>query len=1073
MNAPRVSAASFVLLALSLLASPGPATAAPAARPADADTSSKPKTLSDRFEGMTYRCIGPFRGGRVTAVTGVRHQPLTFYMGATGGGVWKTTDGGSNWESLGDKDFKRGSIGAIAVSESDPNVIYVGTGEAPVRGNVSGGDGVYKSTDGGQTWKNVGLHDAGQIARIRIHPKDPDLVYVAVQGHVFGPNHERGVYRSEDGGKTWKNVLAVNDSTGASDLSMDPNNPRVLYAGFWQAIRRPWEFVSGGKGSGLWRSFDGGDTWKKLANGLPEGLVGKVGVAASQARPGRVWALVESKRGGLFRSDDRGDKWTWVNDDHKLRERAWYYTWVYPDTRNPDKLYVPSVYMHRSSDGGRSFSSMPVPHGDNHDLWIDPDDPDRMILGNDGGATITFNGGRTWSTQNNQPTAQFYRVAVDDQFPYWVYGAQQDNSSLAIPSGVTGGGIGETDWHVIGGGESGWIAPSLKDPQIEFGGGYGGSITRYDHRLDSGREVTAWPQLASGRPTSVLKYRWQWNAPILISRWDSTTVYHAAQVLLKSRDEGQTWDVISPDLTRNDRAKQGLSGGPITVDVTGVEVYGTIFALSESPVKQGVMWAGSDDGLVHVTRDGGGHWENVTPKGMPEWIQVNCIDASPHDPACAYVAATRYKFDDDQPYLYKTTDYGKSWTRINTGIPSGAFTRAVREDPARRGLLYAGTEAGIYVSFDDGAHWEAFQRNLPAVPITDLVVKNSDLVVATQGRAFWILDDLTPLRRWSDALARSDAALLPPRPAYRYQSQTFGEDDAPRSLGKNLPNGVIVNYWLREKPGPKDSVKIEIFSGDSLLRTFTSGTKDTSATLEERAARADAAAEKEKPLEPHAGMNRFLWDMRVLKPTLVPKAVFNEGDKSPPKVGAGTYRVRLTTAGHTFTETAEVRPQPHGLASAADLEAQFDLLNAIRDRLSEAHVAVMTSREVRQQVTDLVARAERIGKAGDLAKRSKTLIEKLQAVEDDLINPEIRADEDDLNYPPKLDHDLTALAGVVGSADARPTDGSVAYFHVLEQKLGEVRQRLAGVLAHELEDFNAAVRAQGIPPVIPAPKIEK
>jgi len=1067
MRMARSIAALLIFIALPSLAG-SPAGAAPSA---DADTA-KARTLSDRFEGMSFRCIGPYRGGRVCAVTGVRHRPLTFYMGATGGGVWRTTDGGSNWEVLTDKDFKRGSIGAIAVAESDPNVIYVGSGEEPVRGNVSAGDGVYKSSDGGQTWKNVGLRDAGQIARVRVHPNNPDLVYVAAQGHVFGPNHERGIYRSEDGGRTWKNVLAVNDSTGASDLSMDPSNPRVLYAGFWQHLRRPWEFVSGGRGSGLWRSLDGGDTWKKLTNGLPEGLLGKVGVAASAARPGQVWALVESKRGGLYRSDDRGDKWTWVNDEHKIRERAWYYTWVYPDPRNPDKLYLPNVFMHRSTDGGRSFSNLSVPHGDNHDLWIDPDDPDRMILGNDGGATITYNGGRTWSTEDNQPTAQFYRVAVDDRFPYWVYGAQQDNSSVATPSGVTGNGIGATDWHVIGGGESGWIAPSPRDPEVEFGGGYGGSLVRYDHRLESWREVTAWPQLASGRPTRILRYRWQWNAPTLISRWDSTTVYHAAQVLLKSRDEGQTWQEISPDLTRNDVSKQGLSGGPITIDVTGVEVYCTIFALAESPVKQGVMWAGSDDGLIHVTRDGGGHWENVTPKGLPEWSQINCIDASPHDAACAYVAATRYKLDDDQPLLYRTADYGRSWTRIVTGIPAGSFTRAIREDPARRGLLYAGTETGLFVSFDDGGHWEGFQRNLPATPITDLLVKNSDLVIATQGRSFWILDDLTPLRRWNDTMARADAALLPPRPAYRFQSQPPG-DEPPRNVGQNLPNGVIVNYWLAKKPGPKDRVKLEIFSGDSLLRSFTNEKKDPEPTLQEQAARAEAEEYKEKPLEPRAGLNRFLWDMRVLKPTLVPKAVFNEGDKAPPKVGAGTYTVRLTAAGKTFRETAEVRPQPHGLASQGDLKAQFALLAAIRDRLSEAHVAVMTSREVRQQITDLVARAGRIGRAGDLEAKSKPLIEKLKGIEDDLINPEIKADEDDLNYPPKLDHDFTALAGVVGSADARPTDGSEAYYRTLEEKLVAVRKRLADVLARDLEDFNGAVRSPGIPAIVAAPKIER
>ena len=1067
-----------VLVAIALL-SAAPSFGAPAkssaSRPAAPAAAEKetPKLFADQFEGLTFRCIGPYRGGRVCAVTGVRHQPLVFYMGATGGGVWRTTDGGSNWEVLSDKDFGRGSIGAIAVSESDPNVIWVGTGEAPIRGNVSAGDGIYKSTDGGHTWKNMGLKSSGQIARIRIHPTDPQRVYVAVQGHAFGPNHERGVFRSEDGGQTWKNVLFVNDSTGACDLSMDPGNPRVLYAGFWQVIRRPWELVSGGAGSGLWRSLDGGDTWKKLTNGLPEGILGKVGVAASPARPGRVWASIESKRGGLYRSDDRGDKWTWVNDEHKIRERAWYYSWVYPDPQDAEKLYMPSVFMHVSTDGGRSFSNLSVPHGDNHDLWIDPDDPDRMILGNDGGATITFNGGRTWSTEDNQPTAQFYRVAVDDRFPYWVYGAQQDNSSVAVPSAVSGRGIERTDWHPVGGGESGWIAPSPRDPDLLYGGGYGGSLTRYRHIIDSEREVTPWPQLASGRPTRDLRYRFQWNAPAIVSRHDSVTVYHAAQVLLRSRDEGQSWEEISPDLTRNDRSKQGRSGGPITVDVTGVEVYGSIFALSESPLQAGLLWAGSDDGLVHVTRDDGKHWENVTPKGIPDWIQINSIDASPHDKASAYVAATRYKFDDDQPYLYRTHDYGKTWTKIVTGIPDGAFTRVIREDVSRRGLLYAGTENGLFVSFDDGGHWEAFQRNLPHVPVTDLAVKNSDLVVATQGRSFWILDDLTPLRRWTPELSASDATLLPPRPAYRFQSAPPGDEGPPKGVGQNPPNGVIVNYWLKKKPEKKEHVKIEIFSGDSLLRAFTSEKPEPESTLQAQAARTERDSEKDKPLEPHAGFNRFVWDMRVIKPTLVPKAVFNEGDKSPPKVGAGTYTVRMTALGHTYSQPADVLPRTNGIASAADLKEQFDLLAAIRDRLSEAHVAVLTSRDVRQQVDDLVGHAERAGKGAALKDRAKRLDEKLQAIEDDLINPEIKADEDDLNYAPKLDHDLTALAGVVGSADARPTDASVVYFHTLEKQLDAVRARLDDVLRNDLADFNAAVRAQGIDPVVPAPKIDR
>ncbi|HKC23435.1 MAG TPA: glycosyl hydrolase, partial [Thermoanaerobaculia bacterium] len=708
-----------------------------AEQPKGAVPKEKPKTFSDLLGGMTFRSIGPYRGGRVTAVAGVRGDRLTYYFGGSGGGVWKTSDGGSNWEPVSDKDFKTGSVGAIAVSESDPNVVYAGMGESPIRGNLSHGDGVWKSTDAGLSWRNVGLRDSRQIARVRVHPVHNEVVWVAAQGHPWAPNEERGVYRTQDGGATWKKVLGVDDRTGACDLALDPSNPRILYAAFWQVVRRPWELVSGGPGSSLYRTTDGGDTWKKLTEGLPEEAWGRVGVAASGARPGRVFAMVEAaKKGGLYVSDDSGEKWKQVNDEHKIRERAWYYSWVYPDPKNAEVVWLPNVQMHRSADGGRSFEKVSVPHGDNHDLWIDPDDPSRMILGNDGGATITPNGGRTWTTQGNQPTAQFYRVTTDDRFPYWVYGSQQDNSSVAIPSGVPGEAIDSSDWHSVGGGESGWIAPSPRNPDIVFGGEYGGQITRYDHRTRETRQIMAWPQLADGHATKELKYRFQWNAPIVISPHDPGILYHASHVLLRSTDEGETWEEASPDLTRNDPSKEGKSGGPISTDVTGVEVYDTIFALAPSKHEKGVIWAGSDDGLVHITRDDGKTWQNVTPAGIPAWIQINSLEVSPHDKATAYVAATMYKHDDFRPYLYRTNDYGKTWTKIVNGIPDGAFTRVVREDAARRGLLYAGTETGLFVSFDDGANWIPFQRNLPAVPITDMQVKNGDLVVATQGRAF-------------------------------------------------------------------------------------------------------------------------------------------------------------------------------------------------------------------------------------------------------------------------------------------------------------------------------------------------
>ncbi|HTR02903.1 MAG TPA: glycosyl hydrolase [Thermoanaerobaculia bacterium] len=1058
-----------VLLAAAALAASA-ALADPSGSAPGSATTIAEKGLSDRFEGLEFRLIGPFRGGRVTAVAGVRHDPYTFYFGATGGGVWKTTDGGSNWQVVSDKDFRTGSIGAIAVAESDPNVIYVGTGEEPIRGNVSHGDGVYKSTDAGRSWKNVGLRDSRQIARVRVHPSNPDLVYVAAQGHVWGPNAERGIFRSEDGGKTWKKILYVDEKTGASDLAMDPGNPRVLYAAFWQVVRHPWELVSGGAGSSLWKSTDGGDTWKKLTEGLPEGLWGKVGVAVAPSKPGRVYAFVEAKHGGLFRSEDFGAKFTHVNDEHKIRERAWYYSWVYPDPKNADVVYLPNVEMHRSNDGGKSFATMRVPHGDNHDMWIDPDDPGRFIVGNDGGATITFNGGRSWSTLDNQPTAQFYRVTTDNQFPYWVYGSQQDNSNVCIPSGVVGDGIDRTDWHPAGGGESGWMAVDPKDSNVVYAGEYGGVITRYDHRTKQSRIVMAWPQLADGHATSDLKYRFQWNAPIMISPNDPKALYHASQILLRSRDAGETWEEISPDLTRNDKSKQGKSGGPITIDVTGVELYGVIFALGESTAEPGVIWAGSDDGLVHVTRDDGRTWQNVTPKGMPEWIQINAIEASPRTKGTAYVAATMYKWDDFRPYLYKTTDYGKTWTKITNGIPDGAFTRVVREDPVRPGLLYAGTEIGLYVSFDDGASWQPFQRNLPYTPIADLAVKDGDLVVATQGRAFWILDDLTALRQWSDSIGGSAAHLFPPRPTVRFDVETPREGEGgAEAAGTNVPAGVVVDYWLKETPKDGQKVTLEFLDGDTVLRSSSNQKAPKVEDLKKRAAQEEGEKDRDKPLEPKAGVNRFVWDLRVMKPSLVPKAVFNEGTKAPPKVAPGTYAVRLTVDGKSSTQPIEVRPHPAGAATAADLKAQYDLLKAIRDRLSETHDTVLAIRDVRAQVEEVGARAERLGKGDALAKQAAAVAAKLTAVEEQLTNPLIVADEDDLNYEPKLDHDWVYLAAVVASADAKPLATSVQYYGLLAGRLDAIRAQYTAVLDTDVKAFNQAVAAAAIPPVAPAP----
>ncbi|HET7453797.1 MAG TPA: glycosyl hydrolase [Thermoanaerobaculia bacterium] len=1065
---PKCTALFAAAVAVLVLAAPGDAANKKAA-PEAAET----KSLSDRFEGLQFRCIGPYRGGRSTAVTGVRGQPLTFYFGGTGGGVWKTSDGGSHWEPISDKDFKTGSVGSIAVSESDPNVVWVGMGESPIRGNVSNGDGVWKSTDSGHTWKNVGLKDSYQISRVIVHPHDPDLAYVAALGHVWGSNAERGVYRTEDGGKTWKKVLFVDDKTGASDLSMDATNPRVLYAAFWQASRKPWTLESGGPGSALYKSTDGGDTWKRLTeNGLPAGIWGRVGVAASPVKAGLVFAMIDAQndKGGLYRSDDWGEKWTRVSDDHGIRQRAWYYSWIFPDTKNADVLYLPNVEFYKSSDGGKSLQKMSVPHGDNHDMWIDPDDSNRMILGNDGGATITFNGGRTWSTQDNQPTAQFYRVITDDRYPYWVYGAQQDNSTVGIPSGVPGfGGITANEWYDVGGGESAWIAPDPRNPEIVYAGGYGGTITRFDRKTRQYRAIDPWPQLADGHATKDLKYRYQWNAPIIVSKHDPKVLYFAAQKLMRSTDEGQTWTEASPDLTRNDPEKEPASGGPIQHDVTGVEVYDTIFALTESPTEPGVLWAGSDDGLVHITRDDAKTWQNVTPKGMPEWIRVNAIDASAREKGTAYVAATMYQFDDQKPYLFKTADYGATWKKIDAGIPDGAFTRVVREDPARAGLLYCGTERGLFISFDDGASWQPFQRNLPVVPITDLTVKNGDLVVATQGRSFWILDDLEPLRQWSGKIAAESTFLFPPRPATRIQIESIEDLGGPPSTeptGKNMPSGVLIDYWLKDKPAEKSKITLEILSGGKVIRKFDNEKKDEAKPDDE-----EDANSKEKKLEPKEGLNRFVWDMRIFKPTLVPKAVFNEGDKRPPKVAPGTYQARLTVDGRAFTESFEVKPNPTVGTSAADLEKQFALLEKIRDGLSQTHGTVVKIRDVKAEIKSIQEHADKTGKGSAIDPKAMDLTKKLTAIEEKLVNPNIKSNEDDLNYVPALDHEFTNLAGEVGSADTKPTASQEAYYLVIRKQLDGIIAEFNDAVNKDVADFNRTVEQQKLAPVTVLTKV--
>ncbi|HEX5886090.1 MAG TPA: hypothetical protein VFY67_16225, partial [Pyrinomonadaceae bacterium] len=1028
-----------------------------------------------------YRSIGPYRGGRSAAVAGVPSQPNVYYYGATGGGVWKTTDGGINWDSVSDGSvFGTGSVGAIGISDSDPNVVYVGMGESPIRGNVSHGDGVYKSNDAGKTWKHIGLEDTRQIPRIRVHPKNPDLVYVAALGHVWGPNEQRGVFRSKDGGKTWEKVLSRGNKAGAIDLILDPGNPNTIYAGFWEVYRKPWTLESGGPGGGIFKSTDGGDTWIELTKnpGLPRGMIGKVGIAVSPANPERVWAIVEAEDGGVFRSDNGGQTWTKVNEERRLRQRAWYYTRIYADPKNVDSVYVLNVGFFRSNDGGRTYNTISVPHGDNHDLWIAPDDPNRMIQSNDGGANVSFNGGRSW-TEQDQPTAQFYRVALDNDFPYNVYGAQQDNSTVRIASRTTGNSIGTRDWYDVGGGESGWIAPSPKDSNIVYAGSYGGLTTRYDHRTGQERNISPYPNNPMGAGADVLKYRFQWNFPIIFSAHDPNTLYAAANVLFKSTDEGNSWQVISPDLTRNDKTKQGASGGPITKDNTSVEYYATIFAAMESPVQAGTIWTGSDDGLIHISRDGGSNWSNVTPPGsiMPEWIQINSIDASPHDPATLYVAGTMYKWDDNRPYLYRTSDYGKTWKKITNGIPDTAFTRVIREDPNKRGLLYAGTETGMYVSFDNGDRWQSLQLNLPVVPITDLAIqkREKELVVATQGRSFWILDDLPLLHQMMDAgglNAVTETRLFKPKDNYRMPGGGGFPLPATATVGRNPPNGVVVYYSLKSKP--TNALELEFLdSTGKSIRKFTArirkpGEAEAAPTPSpEGGGFGGGAAAPQVPME--AGLNRFVWDTRYPDAVRFPGLILWAGETRGPKMAPGTYQVKLTVDGKALTQNFEIKSDPRLTTTPADYAKQLELGLKIRDKLTETHNAIIQIRDVRRQVEDLLKRVAGQPNFKVVNDAGTALNKNLTAIEETLYQTKNQSNQDPLNYPIRLNNKLAALGGVVGSAEAAPTAQSYAVYDELVTQIDAQLQKLAQIMRTDVPAFNQLVRDQSIPAIVIKP----
>ncbi|MBT8310041.1 MAG: glycosyl hydrolase [Flavobacteriaceae bacterium] len=991
----------------------------------------------DLYSGLEYRLVGPFRGGRSAAVTGVPGKPNLFYFGATGGGVWKTTDGGRTWESMSDGYFG-GSIGAISVSKSDPNVIYVGGGEKTVRGNVSSGYGVWKSVDAGKTWQSSGLKNTRHIPRIAIDPTDHNIVYAGVLGNIYKPTQERGVYKSTDGGKTWRKTLFANANAGVVDLLIDPTNPRILYASTWRVQRTPYSLSSGGDGSALWKSTDNGETWKEISKneGFPTDTLGIIGVTVSPLNNDRVWAMVENKeKGGLYRSDDGGKTWKQVNSERKLRQRAWYYTRVYADTKDVDKVYVLNVRYHKSVDGGKTFSTHNAPHGDHHDLWIAPENSDRMIIGDDGGAQVTYDGGETWSTYHNQPTSQFYRVTTDNHFPYRIYVAQQDNSTIRITHRTDGRSISDDDWESTAGGESAHIAIDPNNNDIVYGGSYDGFLTRVNHKTGTVRAINVWPDNPMGHGAEGMKYRFQWNFPIIFSKHNPKRLYTFSQHVHVTENEGQSWDIISPDLTRNDPEKLKSSGGPITQDNTSVEYYCTIFAAQESSLKEGLLWVGSDDGLVHVSQNGGQTWDNVTPKGMPEWMMINSIEPSVFDEGTCYIAGTKYKTGDFAPYLYKTTGYGKSWTKITNGINPEHFTRVLREDPKRKGLLYAGTETGMYVSFNDGRNWQPFQLNLPIVPITDLAVKDNNLVVATQGRSVWIIDDLTVLHQLSDAMKNQSTILFKPKDSYRMRG---GSRSGSKTEGTNHPNGVITYFNLMDYKD-KDEVSLTYLDqkGDT-IKSFSTKNK------------------KKDKLEVKKGPNKFVWNMTYEGAERLPGMILWWASLNGPRAIPGEYKVVLNVNGKTQSQPFTVVADKRSESTQADMQKQFDFIKDVNKTMDNAHKSIKKIRKINSQLSAFEKQYKGNEDVKDLLDKAKSLKEEFGKIEKELYQTKNKSGQDPLNFPIKLTNKLGHLNSLVSMGDFPPTEQDIAVKNELSGKINTQLDAFNKLVSDEIKAFNSA-----------------
>ncbi len=1006
------------------------------------------------FKNLKYRLIGPFRGGRSAAVAGSYKNKNTFYFGAVGGGVWKTADGGSNWMNISDKFFG-GSMGSIAVAPSDETIIYAGEGEHTMRGNVSEGlGGIWRSDDGGKNWKNLGLKDGRHIIRIVIHPKNPDVVWVAVIGHLFGPNEERGVFKTMDGGKSWKKVLYANNQTGCSELVMEPGNPMVLYAGTWRVIRTPHSMESGGDGSGLWKSTDGGETWKNItaSRGLPKGTWGIVGVAVAPSNSDKVYALIEHEKGGLFVSNDGGENWTLQCSDNNIRQRAWYYTKVFVDPKNENKVYCPNVGFMFSTDGGKTFKSISTPHGDHHDLWIDPEDGNRMIVADDGGAQVTFDGGANWSTYLNQPTVQVYRLSTDNAFPYRILGGQQDNSAFRIRSRTYGAAITANDFQSTAGGESGYVVADPGNSDITYGGSYMGFMSRVDHKTNEFRQINVWPDDGIGAGADVQKYRFQWNYPIFFSPHNFKRLYAAGNHLFVSENEGRSWEMISPDLTTNDKTKQAPSGGPITKDNTGVEYYCTIFTATESQYEKDLLWTGSDDGLIHMSKDGGKNWENVTPKDCPKWIMWNCVEADPFKKGAAYFAGTRYKLDDFAPYIYKTEDYGKTWKRIDGGINRLHFSRAIRADRKRPGLLYAGTEYGMYTSYDDGASWKPFQLNLPVLSVTDLAIKENDLIVGTQGRSIYILDDLSVVQQANMEVANKNLHVFTPHPAYRMQGAGGGFGSTQRNVGMNPPNGVVIPYYVKEAG---DSAKLSVVIMDKSkkeIKTFSSSSKDN-------------ALRPADKIEVKNGLNQFVWNMNYPDAEKIPEGmiVWN-GNVNGPKAIPGDYVARFKIGKDSSDVMFTIKPDPNYATTHPEYEEQFNFMITARDKFSETIKALKNIKEIRRQMNEYKEKW-----AADSVKEVNMMMDsigkKLTAVEEALHQTKAKSGQDVLNYPIRLDDKLSGLYGNAEAGNgALPKQVKEAY-QVISGLIDDQLNRLKNIMETDVTKLNQLIREKKLPVV--------